>query len=142
MHSLNAGIVDEAIHGSEFFGHLFRRALKRQSVGDIEGIGFDTRVGLADFPKGFDAPSRYYDSCALASERHCKTSADSGAATGYEAAFAGKCHGFLLTEYDMASQPVFVTKGSERVILQRTSEENSPRFEPTTKPMTRVVSRV
>jgi hypothetical protein len=94
--SLNSRIVDEAIHGTELFGHLFRGALERHSVGDIEGVGFDTRVSLADFPEGFDAPSRYYDSGALAGERLGEPSANSGAATGYEAAFAGKCHGSML----------------------------------------------
>jgi hypothetical protein len=95
--SLNAGIVDEAIHGTEPIGHLFCGALKRQSVGDIQGVGFDNRVSLADLPKGIDAPSRNYDSGALACERHSKPSANSGAATGDEAAFAGKCHGLRLT---------------------------------------------
>jgi len=44
-------------------------------------------------PKGFDAPSRDYDSGALAGECHSKPPADSGAATGDETAFAGKFHG-------------------------------------------------
>jgi hypothetical protein len=86
--SLNSGIVDEAIHSTELIGHLFRGAHKRRPIGDIERVGLDTRVSLADLPKGFDAPSRNYDSSTLTSERHCKPSANSGAATGYEAAFA------------------------------------------------------
>jgi hypothetical protein len=94
--SLNSRVVDEAIHGTEIFWYLFRGALKRRTVRDIKRIGLNTRVGLADFPKGLDTPSRYYDPGALASERLCEPSANSGTATGDEAAFAGKFHAFKL----------------------------------------------
>jgi hypothetical protein len=96
VRSLHSGIVDEAIHGAESVGHLFCCADERRSVGDIEGIGLDSRVGFADLPKGLGAPSRNYDSGALASECFGKPSANSGTAPGYEAAFAGKCHGSRL----------------------------------------------
>src|ERR1700689_2067674 len=93
MLSLNSCVVDEAIYRTEYFGHLFRGALKRLSVGDIKRVGFDPRVDLADCPKCFDSPSRYYDSGALAGECLGKPSANSGAATGDEAAFTRECHG-------------------------------------------------
>jgi hypothetical protein len=82
MHALGPGIVDQAIHGTEFVGHLLRGALKRRSVGYIEAVGVDASGRSADFLKRFGAPPRYDDAGTLASERHGKPSANAGAATG------------------------------------------------------------